>query len=99
MKPERAPDLQPGGFVHSPTLALVAGPGIEPGPPAYETGWGTCPSPATIGGSVGTRAYNLLVDGRVSAPDLWFFGRDGWIRTNDRSLIRRLLYPRATSLW
>ncbi len=48
MKPERAPDLQPGGFVHSPTLALVAGPGIEPGPPAYETGWGTCPSPATI---------------------------------------------------
>ena len=42
---------------------------------------------------------NLPVEDRVSAPEVWFFGRDGWIRTNDRSFIRRLLYPRATSLW
>ncbi len=90
--------LVPGvGF--EPTELLVAGPGIEPGPPAYETGWGTCPSPAAVGGSGGTRTHNLPVEGRVSAPSLIFFGRDGWIRTNDRSLIRRLLYPRATSLW
>ncbi len=70
MKPERALDLQPGGLIHSPTLALVAGPGIEPGLPAYETGWGTCPSPATIGGGGGTRTHNLSVEGRVSAPEL-----------------------------